>query len=135
MAKAGGGFTFIPREAVKQGKLPNLINQIFTQKSQVLLRFQNQNGLQPFTLITQLPYYSKQPLGVLMHNYAGYTCPKNAGLGDYIFLGIIPAIKAKAQSLQGFRYFSPILPHFNARELAIYSFYITYRPCHIGNFS
>ena len=104
MAKEGGGFTFIPREAVKQGKLPNLINQIFTEKSKVLLRFQNKNGLQPFTLITQLSGYERQPLGVLMHSYAGYTRPLNVGLGDYIFLGVLPASIAKARTIQGFRY-------------------------------
>ena len=104
MAKEGGGFTFIPREAVKQGKLPNLINQIFTEKSKVLLRFQNKNGLQPFTLITQLSGYERQPLGVLMHSYSGYTRPLNVGLGDYIFLGVLPASIAKARTIQGFRY-------------------------------
>jgi hypothetical protein len=28
-----------------------------------------------------------------MHNYAGYTRPVNYGLGDYIFLGILPHIE------------------------------------------
>ena len=104
MKKYGGGYTFIPREAVRRGKLPNLINQIFKDRTRVLLRFQKKNGLQPFTLITQLPTYSRQPLGVLMHNYAGYTRPLNHGLGDYIYLGILPAYLAKARSIQGFRY-------------------------------
>ena len=104
MAKDGGGYTFIPREAVRQEQLPNLINQIFKDRTRVLLRFQNKNGLQPFTLITQLPTYSKQQLGVLMHNYAGYTSPLNHGLGDYIYLGILPVSLAKARTTQGFRY-------------------------------
>jgi hypothetical protein len=104
MAKEGGGYTFIPREAVKGEKLPSLINQIFKDKSRVLLRFQNKNGLQPFTLITQLPAYARHSLGVLMHNYAGYTRPVNYGLGDYIYLGILPTSQARAKTIQGFRY-------------------------------
>ena len=104
MAKYGGGYTFIPREAVRRGKLPNLINQICKDRFRVLLRFQKKNGLQPFTLITQLPTYSRLPLGVLMHNYAGYTRPLNYGLGDYIYLGILPASRAKYRNIQGFRY-------------------------------
>ena len=104
MAKDGGGYTFIPREAVRRGKLPNLIKQICKDRFRVLLRFQKQNGLQPFTLITQLPAYSRQPLSVLMHSYAGYTRPLNSGLGDYIYLGILPVSLARARTIQGFRY-------------------------------
>ncbi len=104
MAKHGGGFTFIPREAVRKGMYPTLINQIYKDRTKVLLRFQRHNGLQPFTLITQFPSYASHKLGVLMHTSAGYTTPKNSGLGDYIFLGIIPAHRARYRSTQGFRY-------------------------------
>ncbi len=104
MAKEGGGYTFIPREAVRREKFPGLIQQIFKDKSRVLLRFQKHNGLQPFTLITQLPANAKQPLNVLMHKYAGYSRPLNSGLGDYIYLGIVPASRAKDTNRQGFRY-------------------------------
>ena len=104
MAKEGGGYTFIPREAVRRGKFPRLIQQIFKDKSRVLLRFQKHNGLQPFTLITQLLANAKQPLNVLMHNYAEYSRPLNSGLSDYIYLGILPAGRAKDKDLQGFRY-------------------------------
>ena len=104
MAKEGGGFTFIPREAVRRGKFPSLIKQIFKDRSRVLLRYQKHNGLQPFTLITQLPAFAKQPLSVLMHNYAGYKRPKNSGLVDYIYLGILPASLSGASKTQGFRY-------------------------------
>ena len=104
MAKDGGGYTFIPREAVRKGKFPSLINQIFKDRSRVLLRFQKKDGLQPFTLITQLPAYNGQKLGVLMHSYSGYTRPLNYKLGDYIYLGILPASRAKTKAEQGFRY-------------------------------
>jgi hypothetical protein len=104
MAKEGGGFTFIPREAVKRGKFPRLISQIFKDRTRVLLRFQRHNGLQPFTLITQYRPFARHPISVLMHNFAGYTRPANYGLGDYLFLGMIPASHARARSYQGFRY-------------------------------
>ena len=103
MAKEGGGFTFIPREAVRRGKFRRLIGQIFRDRTKVLLRFQKHNGLQPFTLITQYTPFARYPLSVLMHTYAGYTRPVNYRLGDYIFLGIIPARVARARSYQGFR--------------------------------
>jgi hypothetical protein len=103
MAKEGGGFTFIPREAVRRGKFSSLIRQICKDRSRVLLRFQRKDGLQPFTLITQLPAYATQPLSVLMHTNAGYTRPLNYGLGDYIYLGILPAYRARAKTIQGFR--------------------------------
>ncbi|XP_046853356.1 uncharacterized protein LOC124446559 isoform X2 [Xenia sp. Carnegie-2017] len=86
MAKEGGGFTFIPREAVIKGKLPQLINQVFKNKTQVLLRIQKKDGLQPFTLITQLPRFTQHNLAVLMHNYNGYTQPQNYYMRDYLFL-------------------------------------------------
>ncbi|XP_028415496.1 uncharacterized protein LOC114540270 [Dendronephthya gigantea] len=103
MARAGGGYTFIPREAVRRSKLPSLIRQIFKKKTKVLFRFQKKDGLQPFTVITQLSRYSRQKIGVLMHNYVGYTRPLNAGLGDYIYVGILPASIARARIVQGFR--------------------------------
>lgn len=104
MAKEGGGFTFIPREAVKRGFLPNLIESIFKDRTNVLLRFQKKNGLQPFTLITQLPQFHHYKISVLMHNNIGYTRPYNYPLQDYLFLGIIPARFARYKSIQGFKY-------------------------------
>ena len=104
MAKNGGGYTFIPREAVRRGKFPSLIHQIFKDRSRVLLRFQKKDGLQPFTLITQLPAYKNKKLGVLMHSFKGYTRPLNYKLGDYLYLGILPTSLARARTIQGFRY-------------------------------
>ncbi|XP_046852982.1 uncharacterized protein LOC124446197 [Xenia sp. Carnegie-2017] len=103
MVKEGGGFTFNPREAVIKGKLPQLINQVFKNKTQVLLRIQKNNGLQPFT-------HSKHNLAVLMHEHRGYTQPRNHNLDDYLFLGVLPNIIAKQKpqdhskkGVQGFR--------------------------------
>ena len=104
MAKNGGGYTFIPREAVRRGKFPSLIRQIFKHRSRVLLRIPKKYGLQPFTLITKLPACNRQKFGVLMHSYPGYTSLLNYNLGDYIYLGILPAFRARARTIQGIRY-------------------------------
>ena len=102
MAKHGGGFTFIPRDAVQKGKLRNLVQQLFTDRSKVLLRIQKKNGLQPFTLIRQLHGVSYS-LEVKMHDYNGYTRPQNQHLGDYLYLGILPATGARQRNVQGFQ--------------------------------
>ena len=103
MAKEGGGFTFIPRNAVEKGKLPSLIKQLFTDKTKVLLRIQKKDGLQPFTLIRQLPAKAAHYLEVKMHDYNGYTRPRNQHLGDYLYLGILPATAARQKNQQGFQ--------------------------------
>ena len=108
MAKDGGGYTFIPYEAVQKGKFRTLINQIFKDRSRVLLRFQKKDGLQPYALKTQLPIYNGQKLDVLMHSYSGYTKPLNYEQGDYMYLGILPALQVKATTEQGFRYHSSV---------------------------
>ena len=103
MAKEGGGFTFIPRNAVEKGKRPSLINQLFTDKTRVLLRIQlKKDGLQTFTLIRQLPGVPHY-LEVKMHDFNGYTRPQNEYLGDYIYLGILPATAARQRNEQGFQ--------------------------------
>ena len=103
MAKEGGGFTFIPRNAVEKGKLPSLINQLFTDKTKLLLRIQlKKDGLQTFTLIRQLkgvPHH----LEVKMHDFNGYTRPQNEYLSDYLYLGILPATAASERNEQGFQ--------------------------------
>ena len=90
MNKDGGGFTFIPRQAVQKGKLKSLVKQLFKDRTQVLLRFQKKDGLQPFTLIKQLPSQSGKPLTVLKGSYTGFSKPVNSIMGEYIFLGISP---------------------------------------------
>lgn len=102
MSIKGGGFTFIPRDAVLRGTVNNLVRQLFTDRSQVLLRFQNKDGLQPYTLIRQLPQNSRIPLGLRMHNYFGYTRPQNYYMRDYLYLGILPAKSARNNNIQGF---------------------------------
>ena len=103
MAKDGGGFTFIPRNAVENGKRGRLIEQLFTDKTRVLLRIQKKDGLQPFTLIRQLPARASHSLEVKMHDHTGYARPQNYNLGDYLYLGILSNTVANRRDEQGFR--------------------------------
>ena len=103
MAINGGGYTFIPRDAVRKGTAKSLVAQLFTNRNDVLLRFQRKDGLQPYTLIKQLPGYKHIKLDIRMHNYNRYTKPLNSYMQDYLLLGILPSNVANRKGRnQGF---------------------------------
>ena len=87
MAIAGGGFTFVPRTAIRGNESQQMISELFTDRTQVLMRIQKKDGTQPFTLVQQLPEYKQNLLGARVNNYDGYTSPVNSHLGDYLLLG------------------------------------------------
>ena len=87
MAIAGGGFTFVPRTAIRGIESQQMITELFTSRNQVLMRIQKKDGTQPYTLIEQLPEYKQHLLGVRVNNFDGYTSPANSHLGDYLLLG------------------------------------------------
>ena len=82
MAIAGGGFTFVPRTAIQGTKSQRMISELFTDRTQVLMRIQKKDGTQPYTLVKQLPEYKQYLLGARVKNYDGYTSPSNSHLGD-----------------------------------------------------
>jgi hypothetical protein len=67
----GGGFTFIPKSAVKKGTLPNLVSQLFTNHYEVLLYIQKKDGSQSYTYIQQLEEKSQTHLVVLQNTNSG----------------------------------------------------------------
>ena len=67
----GGGFTFIPKSAVRLGTLPNLVSQLFTNHSEVLLYIQKKDGNLMYTLIQQFEEESDMPLVVFQNTYSG----------------------------------------------------------------
>ncbi|CAB3993405.1 Hypothetical predicted protein [Paramuricea clavata] len=69
MVLYGGGFTFIPKSAVKKGTLPKLVSQLFTNHSEVLLYIQKKDGSQTYTHIRQLEEKSQTPLVVLQNTH------------------------------------------------------------------
>ena len=87
MAIAGGGFTFVPRTAIRGIESQQMITELFTNRTQVLMRIQKKDGTQPYTLVEQLPEYKQHLLGARVNNYDGYTSPINSHLGDYLLLG------------------------------------------------
>ena len=87
MAIAGGGFTFVPRTAIRGIESQQMITELFTNRTQVLMRIQKKDGTQPYTLVQQLPEYKQHLLGARVNNYDGYTSPVNSHLGDYLLLG------------------------------------------------
>ncbi|XP_013397226.1 uncharacterized protein LOC106164020 isoform X4 [Lingula anatina] len=100
----GGGYTFLPRQAIVTGTNLNL-DSIFTDKSHVLLRISYDNGRQPFTVLRQLQRYASTPLSVQINSHLGYTNPVNRAMGPKLFLGFLPANIANNPSFkfQGIR--------------------------------
>ncbi|CAB3997382.1 Hypothetical predicted protein [Paramuricea clavata] len=90
MVLHGGGFTFIPKSAVKKGTLPNLVSQLFTNHAEVLLYIQKKNGSQIHTHIRQLKEQPQTPLIVLQNTNSGpgitYSSPQNSFMLDYLYL-------------------------------------------------
>jgi len=87
MAIAGGGFTFVPRTAIRGIESQQMITELFTNRTKVLMRIQKKDGTQPYTLVEQLPEYKQPVLGARVNNFDGYTAPINSHLGDYLLLG------------------------------------------------
>ncbi|CAB4008412.1 Hypothetical predicted protein [Paramuricea clavata] len=90
MVLHGGGFTFIPKSAVKNGTLPNLVSQLFTNYYEVLLYIQKKDGSQTYTHIQQQEEQSQKPLVVLQNTNSGpditYSNPDNSFMLDYLYL-------------------------------------------------
>ena len=99
----GGGYTFIPPSIVSK-LLPEDMFYLLNQKNladDVLLRISQPDGSQPYTVVKQ--FTKTGGMAVLLSNFKGYKKPQNAFLGDYIFLGITPAVKARNYNQQGFK--------------------------------
>ena len=97
----GGGFTFLPGSLTRRPGAQQIVNALFKDKKNVLLKLQKKNGSsESYTLIQPHPNYTKFPFGVLVNNYTGYTRPQNQFMKEYIFLRIIPASAAKNPNYQ-----------------------------------
>ncbi|XP_066912061.1 uncharacterized protein [Clytia hemisphaerica] len=94
----GGGYTFIPNEAVAL-MTPQDINILFRNKQDVLLRLANVDGTQPFTVIKPR---RANGLSVQLSSYTGYTKPVNRHLGPYVFFGTHPFVHSHAGQTLGF---------------------------------
>ena len=104
MAINGGGFTFLPRSLTRRPDAQDIVNSLFMDKKNVLLKLQKKNDRSEFyTLIQPHPSFTNTDFGVLVKTFSGYTTPQNAFMTDYIFLGIIPKSAANNNGMQGFK--------------------------------
>jgi len=104
MAVSGGGFTFLPRSLTRKPRAQNIVNALFKDKKNVLLKLQRKSDRSEFyTLIQPHPSFANTDFGVLVNSFSGYTTPMNAFMRDYIFLGIIPQSAARIRGIQGFK--------------------------------
>ncbi|KAJ8303604.1 hypothetical protein KUTeg_020000 [Tegillarca granosa] len=94
----GGGFTFISDLTRNKKKLD--LDNIFTDKTKVLLQLRYKNLSQKYTIVE--PLTSSQPMSVQINSHTGYQGPMNKHLGDYIFFGITPIKFGKQKGTQGF---------------------------------
>ncbi|XP_022792600.1 uncharacterized protein LOC111331702 [Stylophora pistillata] len=101
---AGGGFTFLPHSFTTGSDAQQIVDSLFKDKTNVLLKLKKKvGGSEWYTLIQPHPDYTNTDFGVLVDSYHGYTQPKNAFMKEYIFLGILPKSVANKKTTQGFR--------------------------------
>ena len=104
MTLEGGGWTFLPRFAIREKAFQGVeLDKIVTDKSKVLLRHWTKGGTQPYSLIEQLPQNKKTKFGIFMNEHKGFSKPINAEFGEYLYLGILPDKKSKKKTKQGFK--------------------------------
>ena len=88
----GGGFTFLPPGLTRTLHVEMIVNALFRDRKNVLLKLKKRVDLsESYTLIQPHPNFAHTEFGVLVNSFAGYTEPINAFMKDYILLGIIPA--------------------------------------------
>ena len=104
MAIDGGGFTFLPRSLTRRTDAQQIVNALFKDKKNVLLKLQKKvDRSESYTLIQPHSSFANTDFGILINNYTGYTKPQNQFMKEYIFFGIIPASAARNNNSQGFK--------------------------------
>ena len=104
MAIAGGGFNFLPRSLTRRQDAQQIVDALFKDKKNVLLKLQKKvDRSESYTLIQPHPSFANTDLRVLVNSYSGYTMPQNEFMKDYIFFGIISSSAARNNKKQGFR--------------------------------
>ena len=100
----GGGFTFLPRSLTLRSEAQQVVNTLFKDRKNVLLKLQKKvDRNESYTLIQPHPNFANIDCGLPVNNYTGYTEPENHFMIEYIFLGIPPASFAKSKNIQGFK--------------------------------
>ncbi|KAL3869524.1 hypothetical protein ACJMK2_042193 [Sinanodonta woodiana] len=95
------GYTFVSKEGL--GVLTNL-SQLFTNRSHVLVRINQTDGLQKDVKIaphSQLKH--KYPISFQLNQAVGYSVPLNATMKPYIHLGLLPESYERNQTALGYQ--------------------------------
>ena len=130
---AGGGFSFLPHSLTLRSDAQQIVNALFKDKKNVLLKLQkNVDGSEAYTLIQPHPNYININFGVLVNSYSGYTEPINAFMKDYIFLGILPKSVAQQRNLQGFKSNGQIIEFDNCNQRQKPNSLFAFLPNHNG---
>ncbi|XP_015749337.1 PREDICTED: uncharacterized protein LOC107329114 isoform X2 [Acropora digitifera] len=102
MTLGGGGFTFLPRGLTRMKDAKQIVDSLFTDKKNVLLKLMHRTKKQEYyTLIEPHPSWRNQDFGIRVNAFSDYTVPQNHFMKDYILLGIIPK-HLVGNGLQGF---------------------------------
>ncbi|XP_060607592.1 uncharacterized protein LOC132759768 [Ruditapes philippinarum] len=84
--KSGYGYAFISNTINVD---PNLA-QLFTQKTEILIRHKRTNGQQYDATVAQITRYSSKNLGILYNSYSGYNVIRNSHMTPYLYVGFVP---------------------------------------------
>ncbi len=110
----GGGFTFLPGSLTLRSDSQQIVNALFKDKKNVLLKLKKKvDRSESYTLIQPHPNFAETDFGVLVNSFSGYTEPRSQFMKNYIFLGIIPASAARSRSYQGFRSNEDVIQFYN----------------------
>ncbi|KAL9978875.1 hypothetical protein ACROYT_G016456 [Oculina patagonica] len=100
----GGAFTFLPRSLTRRSDAQLIVNALFRDRKNVLLKLQKKGDRsEHYTLIQPHPNFANVNFGMRVNRFDGYTRPQNDFMKDYIFLGILPASTARHKNIQGFK--------------------------------
>ena len=104
IAIKGGSFTFLPRSLTRRPDAQQIVNVLFKDKKNVLLKLQKKvDRSEYYTLIQPLSSFANTDFGILINRFTSYTQPRNNFMKEYIFFGIIPASAARNKNSQGFK--------------------------------
>ncbi|KAJ7380750.1 hypothetical protein OS493_007125 [Desmophyllum pertusum] len=102
--KGNRAYNFLPRSITRRPDAQKIVNALFRDRKNVLLKLQKKVGLpESYTEIQPHPSFANVDFRVLMNSFSGYTEPKNSFMKDYILFGITPNERAKSRSIQGFK--------------------------------
>lgn len=97
-------FNFLPRSITRRPDAQQIINALFTDKKNVLIKLQKKvDRSEAYTLIEPHPDFAHVQFRLLVNSHSGFTSPQNSFMRDYLFFGVLPASIARQRNLQGFK--------------------------------